>query len=317
MVLQVLPDRQVDESGDADRAQIPGRPDAGEHQDLRGTEGAARHDDLPGRVGTVQAAAFEIFDAPGGGVLDDDPRHQRAGLDAQVLARHRRPQKGRGGGGAPAVADGVLAAPESLLAGGVVVLRVRNAAGLGGLDPGRVERVCGPGEFRAERTGAAAPGVFAPREGLAPLEIGQHVRIGPAGRTLLRPAIEIGRIAARIGHHIDRGRAAEHLAAAGLDGASVEIGLGLGDKSPVEHSPLVELAHAERNVNVGVPVAPAGFDQQHLGARILAQPVGEHAAGRAGADDDVVVARGWHGRSDPAQYGRAVPLTVVRSISRR
>jgi hypothetical protein len=34
----------------------------------------------------------------------------------------------------------------------------------------------------------------------------------------------------------------------------------------------------------------------------------------------VVVARGWHGRrsrSDPAQYGRTVPLTVVRSISRR
>src|SRR5262249_26122660 len=114
-------------------------------------------------------------------------------------------------------------------------------------------------------------------------------------------------------------RAAQHLAAARFDGASVEIGLGLGNKSPVEHVPLVELTHAERDVDVGMPVAPAGFDQQHLGACILAQPVGEHAAGRAGADDDVVVARGRHGvgAHDPAQYGRTVPFTVVRSISRR
>ncbi len=199
----VPPDRQVDHRRDADLAQMSGRPDSGEHQDLRRAEGAARHDHFPGGIDAVQPAAFEIFDALGRGAAEYDPRHQRAGLDAQVLARHRRPQERRGGGGAPAVADGILAAPESLLGGGVVVRRIRDAGRLGGLDPCRVQRIGGSGEFGTERAGAPAPGVFAAREGFAAPEIGQHVRIGPAGRALLRPAVEIGRITARVGHHVD------------------------------------------------------------------------------------------------------------------
>ncbi len=37
-------------------------------------------------------------------------------------------------------------------------------------------------------------------------------------------------------------------------------------------------------------VAAAGLDQQHANLGIRAQSIREHAAGRAGADDDVVVA---------------------------
>src|SRR5262249_44878402 len=60
--------------------------------------------------------------------------------------------------------------------------------------------------------------------------------------------------------------------------------------APVEHVVFVHLAHAERDVDERIEVAPAGFDQQHARGAILAQPVGQHAAGRAGADDHVVVA---------------------------
>jgi hypothetical protein len=38
-------------------------------------------------------------------------------------------------------------------------------------------------------------------------------------------------------------------------------------------------------------LSPAGLDDEHPMARIAAQPIGEHAAGRAGADDDEIVAQ--------------------------
>ena len=136
-----------------------------------------------------------------------------------------------------------------------------------------------------------------PRHGFSPpsqvshaLEIGQHVGIGPAARALLRPAVVVAAIAAGIGHHVDRRRAAQHLAAHRLDLAAVHVRLGLGAIAPVEHVVFVHLAHAERDMDERIEVAPARFDQQHARRAVLAQPVGQHAAGRAGADDDVVVA---------------------------
>ena len=36
-------------------------------------------------------------------------------------------------------------------------------------------------------------------------------------------------------------------------------------------------------------VLPAGFEQQHAVSRGFAESIGEHAAGGAGTDDDVVV----------------------------
>jgi hypothetical protein len=51
----------------------------------------------------------------------------------------------------------------------------------------------------------------------------------------------------------------------------------------------VHLAHAERDMDERMEVAPAGFDQQHARVAVLAQAIGQHAAGRAAADDDVVV----------------------------
>src|SRR6202035_36245 len=102
----------------------------------------------------------------------------------------------------PTVADGELAAAESLLLLAVVIRCERIAACLGGVEPGFVKRILRPCEFGAERARAAAPGVFAFLEGLAALEIGQHVGIGPAARALLRPAIIIAAVAARIGHHV-------------------------------------------------------------------------------------------------------------------
>jgi hypothetical protein len=97
-------------------------------------------------------------------------------------------------------------------------------------------------------------------------------------------------MAARVGHHVDRGRAAQHLAAHRLDTAIVEIRFRLGVKAPIVQHVLVHLAHAERNRDERIDVAAAGFEQQYRGVGILAQPIGEHAAGRSRAHDHIIVA---------------------------
>jgi hypothetical protein len=50
-----------------------------------------------------------------------------------------------------------------------------------------------------------------------------------------------------------------------------------------------DLAEPDRDVDQGMRVAPAGFQHQRANRWIGGEPVREHAARRAGADDDVVV----------------------------
>ena len=49
-----------------------------------------------------------------------------------------------------------------------------------------------------------------------------------------------------------------------------------------------QLHVAGGNVDQGIPVATTGLDQHDACASVFGQPVGQHAAGRAGADDDIV-----------------------------
>ena len=44
-------------------------------------------------------------------------------------------------------------------------------------------------------------------------------------------------------------------------------------------------------MNVGMPVGTAGLDEKDARRRIFAQAICQHAASRAGTDDDVIVAR--------------------------
>ena len=70
----------------------------------------------------------------------------------------------------------------------------------------------------------------------------------------------------------------------------LRLGSGSVSIAPVVHRVLVHLADAERDVDQRMRVAAARLEQQHARGAVLAQPVGQHAARRAGADDDVVVA---------------------------
>src|SRR5260221_2394125 len=71
-------------------------------------------------------------------------------------------------------------------------------------------------------------------------------------------------------------------------GAVVAPGRGWGGEPPGQGRVLEHLNVAGGDVNQRVAVRPAALDQQYPGVRIRAEPVGQDAAGRAGADDDVI-----------------------------
>jgi hypothetical protein len=124
---------------------------------------------------------------------------------------------------------------------------------------------------------------------LMALETGQHVVPSPAGEAELAPVIVVGGLAAHIDHGVDGGRAADHLAAGIVQAAAVEAVLRLGLEHPVRTRIADGEEIADRDVVPDPIVAPAGLQQQHARIRPGRQPVRQHAAGRAGADDDIVV----------------------------
>lgn len=72
---------------------------------------------------------------------------------------------------------------------------------------------------------------------------------------------------------------------------------------------------AGRNLKVGVLRLLASFRQQHAVVRIGGEAVGQHAAGAASADDDVVpIALGAGGRHAAATRVGAAPATQVRTM---
>ena len=56
--------------------------------------------------------------------------------------------------------------------------------------------------------------------------------------------------------------------------------------------------HADGNVDERIAVAVAGFEQQHANTGLLGQPVGERAAGGAGANDDEIKFCFVHSKDD-------------------
>ena len=298
MILKILADAGgIDDRRHAHRLQMIGGTNARQHQDLRRVERPARYDDLAAGVNARDERILDVFDAGRALVLDDDLEHVGPGFYRQVLAAADGAQIGARGGRAPAVADGVLAAAKTLLRIRIVILARRKARLLARLDP-RVEYgIVRLAVFGADGAIAAAKLVGAALECFAAAEIGQHVAIGPALGAVPVPAVEIGGVAARVGHDIDGGTAAEHLAAHRLDAAAIQRRFGLRFVAPVMHLVLMHLAHAEGNGNERVDVAPARFQQQHAHMRVFRQARGDDAAGRAAANNNVIIASAVHSLS--------------------
>ena len=135
MVLQVPADAgQIVDDPDAVLLQMPGRADAGEHQELRRVDRPAAQDDFAAGAGGAQRIALAVFDAARAPAVQQQPGRQRVLRHGQVGAPCRpfqgRFQIGVRGAPAPAAMDRHVHRPEAFLAiavhvGGAAVAGLR------------------------------------------------------------------------------------------------------------------------------------------------------------------------------------------------
>ena len=202
----------------------------------------------------------------------------RAGCRNAVAALTRRP-----------FLNGALGVGDALLDRAVVIGVARNAEAHGAGHERLAQRIAPVHGGDGEVAVAPAIGVFALADAaLQPLEIGQHVRIAPAAIAELRPGVEILALAAVVDVAVDRRRAAERLAARRVDAAAAGPRPRLLLVGPVDALHVERLDEAGRQMDVGMPIPAACLEHADAGAGILAEAVGEHAAGGARADDHII-----------------------------
>ncbi len=243
--------------------------------------------------------------------FEDDAGDEATRLDREIGTRLRRPKVGHRGAPAPALMHRHVHRPQALLPVTVHVVGDRVACLPAGFDERAVERVLHRPGGDVQRAVAAAVIVGALLPRLGALEVGEAVCVGPLFEAAdAGPAVVVQRVAADVDHAVDRRRAAEHAPARAGDAPVVHVRLGLGLVGPVVGVVGERVGEGGRHVDEQAQIRRTGLDQQHRDIRLLGEAHREHAARRAGADDDVVVFfRAWHrgsGRREMrAQYGQA------------
>ena len=289
MILQIAADpRQIQHHRHADRPQMLRRPDARQHQQPGRVDRARRQHHLALGPQHRRSAGGGDFhpDRPAG--LDHDASDQNACPHGQIGPPPRRLQIGRGGGGAAGIAHGHLIVADALLPLAVEVMIVGNAEFLrrpqeGFRDRQRIDR-----DRHAERSACGVIGILEALVILRPLEIRQHIGIGPAGAALLiGPAIIIGGIAARVDLRVDRRSPADDLGLRIPDHAPAQMALRHGGIAPGGDA-LGHLGKTRRHGEIWMPVAAARLQQQHADIRVFRQPPGQRATGRASPHDDII-----------------------------
>ena len=298
--MQVLAHRQVGDDADAVLAEVVGRADAGEHQQLGRAEHAGRQDDLlAGADRALGALLVEHLDAGGAAVLDDDLQHVHLGphLEGRPAGVGEVAARGRV---ALAAGGALLEVAHAFLLGAVVVAHDLDAEGVGrGLL--ELQRRLGAlgvaGDL--DRPAGTAVVVLAVLEVLDAL-VGLVDRVGvPAGVALGRPRVVVGAVAAHPEQAVDRARAADDLAAGLRDDAVVHVLLRGRVVAPVDG--LLDLrlgVHRADHAGLGdqqrcVLLARLEQDHRRPGLRETGRDCRPRAAG---ADDDVVGLVAWGAR---------------------
>ena len=280
-------------------------------------------DDLCPCLHLMQLTMLAIFDThraqPLAVIAHQHPRCQHPRQHGEIAARQRRAQIGGGRTGASAIADGRLRRGEALLLRGIEITRHRLAQLLAGRDKGldqRIGETCAHGAQRPLATTVFTRSVF-PGLGLAKVRQGMGIR--PIQQAAGGPAVVVTAMAAHIGHHIDGTTAADNLAARQFDPPAVQRRLRLDLIAPVVLALAIERADSQRHMDARVVIPATRLEQQHPAATVLGQPIGQHAASRTGANDDVVVfpgvgLHGLHGCHPLTSDGRRyAPVRRTRS----
>ena len=270
----------------------------------------------------LRAAGAGVVDADRALALEVDLRHERVGLDAEVLPALTGPQVGPRGRHPPAAVDVAVELREALLAVAVDVVGQR------------VARPAAPPRRRRRRAGSwagprsSSSGPSPPRQSSAPAEAGLHalevrqaVQVVPGLHARVGgPALVVHRVAALEDHPVDAAGAAEHLAAGVEDLAAVHVRLGVGLVLPVVEPVADRDRQRRRHVDERVlpVVGAAGLEHQDRRRRVGAEPVGDGRARGAAADDHVVVAspRPCHGSPANQCWGSGAMLCHTCLVSR-
>ena len=300
---------------DAERLQLVAGADAGEHQAAWESRWP-RHRPAPrawrARAGASRAAA--VVDACRASPLDNHTRGHRTGLHREVRTRHRRPQEGIDAAAAAGVAVGHLVVAAAVLRRAVEV-RVEG-------QPRLLRRAQECARYRqgtdrvadSEGTAGAVVVVVEALVVLRPLEVGQHVGIGPAGAARVRPGVVVLGVAAGVDHGVDRAAAAQHPALRVPHRAAVDRLLGRRGIAPGVGR-AGQLGEAGGHADVGVPVRATGLQEQDGDVWVFGEPRRQTAARGAGAHDDVVV--GAHDQSRwmerPPSTWTTVPVAKAKS----
>ena len=266
-----------------------GGADAGQLQNLDRADRAGGHDHFAAAACELGLAVLPEAHAVGARAVECHGFDKTLGLEPQVRAIEHRLEEAARRRPAPAALLVDVVGARALVVAGVEIVDPLDAGLLGG-HAERIEQIPAHARmldppFAADRMMIA----FAEEMVLVLLEERQHVVPAPAGEAELAPVVVVAGLAAHVDHGVDRRRAADHLAARIVQRAAVEAGHRFGLEHPVGARIADREQVTDRDVIPDPVVAAAGFEQQHAIARIGAEPVRQHAARRARADDDVIV----------------------------
>ena len=303
--------RRVDLAADARHLKLLSRSDARQQQELGRADRAGAQDHLPRGVNRPGlAGGVLVFDTGGDGAptfaFEQHPGRPRAGDDRQIgtLLRLAGEEGLIGARSAPVPRRELCQGCDTArrIAVAAVVVAPRDAGGdrrLDELPRRRQDRVA---HRHAERPlcivcGLVNDDLGARRQPLAFLEIGEHLRIAPAGGTALGPGIEVAGITTHVHHVIDAGRAAEHLATRHRHTPTIEPEPGLariGRVHPIRRR--IERHRRRRDRQRGDLRRPlARLDQCHPARWILGETRRDDRARGAAAHDDEVEFLGHFG----------------------
>ena len=271
---------------DAHLLQMRAIADAGQHEQLRGVDGAAAQHHLAPGAQRLLHAALGIDHAGAAAIFQQEAACWGIGDDLQIGRAGF--EIGGGGGAAQAIAGGDLIPAGALLLMAVEIGVFREAQLLGRGDEGGGDGVVVAHIGDAERAALAVQVIGATLIILGGAEMRQDIGEAPADAAQLPPMIVIGGLAADIDQAVDGGGAAHHPAARPIDLAAFQLWLAGGFQVPGEFGVIHGLGIADGDMQPGVGGPAAGLEQHHPRAWLFRQPGRDRASGRAGAHHDVI-----------------------------
>ena len=289
MVVQVLTHApEVVRHVDANRPQMRCRTDTREHQQVRAADGTGAQDHFPSCPCGDRHAAFQVSHTDRPAILENDPLDRGLAFDCEVGPCPGRIKVGPCRAPSLALMHRTVEKAETLLEMTVDVVRCRISRILPCLQKASRDRTCRSRPVDMERPAVAPEPVAATEIGFHPLEIGQHVGIGPAFAARLAPSLVVQGMPADVNHAVDGRRAADGLAAVMPDPPTVQFRLRFSDEGPIVSGAFEVGKHGGRHLQGKGIVFRARLEQQDPMVAVTAQTLGEDTACRPRADDDEI-----------------------------